>query len=49
MAGKKLIVSSDAHSLGNISEPENFLELDVAEDASPAELTEKLFRFLQAK
>lgn len=49
VAGKKLVVSSDAHSLGYISEAENYFELDVAEDASPAELIEKLFRFLQAK
>lgn len=48
VAGKKLIVSSDAHSLGFISEAENFFELDAAEGASSAELTEKLFRFLQA-
>ena len=45
--GKRLVVSSDAHTLGAISEAENFFELDLEEDAPPEELRRALFRFLR--
>ena len=48
LEGKRLIVSSDAHNLGDLSEPEHFIELD-AEKGDDAGVRLALIRYLRGE
>lgn len=47
VAGKKVVVSSDAHTLGRINEAENCFPFEAKDGATHEEIREQIFRFLQ--